>query len=112
MFVAMVVTVIHLVLAPHGAAGVGGTVMLAPVTSKTTRVTVTLDVHDRKLRPVHIHGGRCGSFFGLPFGAHLMRGGRASFVVRASLHALTHDGYALDVHMSTASPSWISCANL
>jgi hypothetical protein len=109
---ATAVTVVHLLLAPHGANGVRGSVTLAPVTPNTTRIAVTLAVRDRKLRPVHIHGGRCGSFFGLPFGVHLIRGAHASFVVHASLRALRRDGYALDVHASTTSPSWITCANL
>jgi hypothetical protein len=109
---ALVAAVAQLVLLPHGPHGVRGTVALAPVSAHATRVTVIVNVHDKKLRPVHIHGGSCGAFFGLPFGAHLMRGGRTSFVVRVSLQALERNGYALDVHASTTSPSWIACANL
>ena len=106
---ALLATVVHLFLAPHGPHGVKGTVTLAAVSPRATRVTVTLDVRDRRVRPVHIHGGTCGSFFGLPFGAHPMRGARTSFVVRVPLRTLTH-GYALDIHASPTA--WISCVNL
>ena len=102
---------VHLLLAPHGAHGVRGTVTLAPLTAHTTRVTVTLAVHDRRLRPVHIHGGHCGAFFGLPFGIHLIRGGRTTFVLHVALRKL-RGAYALDIHAGPASPAWISCANL
>jgi hypothetical protein len=106
---ALLAVVVHLLLAPHGAHGVHGTVTLAPVTANTTRVTVTLAVHDRRARPVHIHGGRCGAFYGLPFGVHLIRGARTSFIVRVPLREL-HGAYALDIHSSPTT--WIACANL
>jgi hypothetical protein len=111
-WLAALVAVVSLPLSPHGAHGVVGTVTLAPVTAQTTRVTVSLRVHDAKLRPVHIHGGRCGSFFGLPFGAFTMRGARGSHVVHASVAELLSGSYAIDVHAGVGAPDWITCANL
>jgi len=41
--------VASVVLVPHGAHGVGGTVTFARVSAHATRVTVTLRVHDANL---------------------------------------------------------------
>jgi len=104
--------VASVVLVPHGAHGVGGTVTFARVSAHATRVTVTLRVQDHRLRPVHVHGGRCGSFFGLPFGAFTIRGAHGSGVLQAPLRTLRGGLYAIDVHAAVGSPSWIACANL
>jgi hypothetical protein len=87
-------------------------VTLSRVSAHATRITVVLRVHDTRARPVHIHGGRCGSFFGLPFGAWTMHGARGSTVVRASLAELVAGIYAIDVHAGVSSPAWVTCANL
>ena len=65
---AVLITSVTLALVPHGTHGVRGTVTLTRISADATRVTVVLRVRDARVRPVHIHGGRCGSFFGLPFG--------------------------------------------
>lgn len=112
MVASLAAVVASVVLVPHGAHGVGGTVTLARVSAHATRVTVTLRVHDHRLRPVHIYGGRCGSFFGLPFGAFTIRGAHGSAIVGAPVGELRHGLYAIDVHTDVGSPDWITCANL
>jgi len=110
--VAILLSAFTLHLAPHGAHGVPGAVTLSRVSASTTRVAVTLRVHDTRARPVHIHGGSCGTFFGLPFGMWTMHGARGSSVVRASMAELLSGRYAIDVHASPTSAAWIACANL
>ena len=109
---AILLTSVTLALGPHGPGGVRGSVTLDRVSAGTTRVTVHLRVHDSKPRPVHIHGGRCGTFFGLPFGMWTMHGAHGATVVHAPLASLVSGRYAIDVHASPASQAWIACADL
>jgi YVTN family beta-propeller protein len=99
-------------LAEHNGSGQSGTVRLIAVSRTRTLVAVTLTSPPDARQPVHLHGGRCGSFTGLPFGEWMLRGGRGAKVVPAAISKLSNSRYALDVHRAAGDPSYVACANL
>lgn len=99
-------------LAQHDASGQSGTVRLIAVSRTKTLVAVTLSSAPDAEQPVHLHGGRCGTFTGLPFGEWVLRGGRGAKVVNAPIAKLSNGRYALDVHRAPGDASYVACANL
>jgi YVTN family beta-propeller protein len=99
-------------LEEQGGSGQSGTVRLIAVSRTKTLVTVTLSNQPVNGQPVHLHGGRCGSFSGRPFPAWTLRGGRSAKVVAAPISKLSNGRYALDVHRAAGDSSYVACANL
>ena len=99
-------------LAEQNGSGQSGTVRLIAVSRTKTLVAVTLSSPPDAQQPVHLHGGRCGSFTGLPFGTWTLRSGRGAKVVPAAISKLSNGRYALDIHRAAGDPSYVACANI
>src|SRR5215211_5732140 len=99
-------------LEEHDGSGQSGRVRLIAVSRTKTLVAVTLSNAPEGGQPVHMHGGRCGSFAGLPFGEWTLRGGRGAKIVAAAISKLAGGRYALDVHRGAGDSSYVACVNL
>jgi YVTN family beta-propeller protein len=99
-------------LSEHDGSGQSGSVRLIAVSRTKTFVAVTLSNPPAAAQPVHLHGGRCGSFAGLSFGEWMLRDGRGAKIVPAAISKLANGRYALDVHRAAGDSSYVACANI
>jgi YVTN family beta-propeller protein len=99
-------------LSEHDGSGQSGSVRLIAVSRTKTFVAVTLSNPPAAAQPVHLHGGRCGSFAGLSFGEWMLRNGRGAKIVPAAISKLANGRYALDVHRAAGDSSYVACANI
>ena len=98
-------------LAEQNASGQSGTVRLIAASRTMTLVAVTL-ANAPETAQIHLHGGRCGAFTGLPFGAWTLRAGRGAKLLAAPISKLANGRYALDVHRAAGDATYVACANL
>jgi hypothetical protein len=99
-------------LAEHDGSGRSGTARLIAVSAKRTLVTVVLPGTPSDGLPVHLHGGRCGTFTASTLPAHTLRRGRAAFAVALPIKQLANGRFALDVHAGPGAAGYLACANL